>query len=107
MASKRKRPDRLPALISALSNGPKSTPVLAKLLKLSSRTVYSLCRRAEAVGLVGSELGVTPGLYCVDCEKAVTNETYQSCHEEGHELRNMGIKVRTWFLMTGAKKPKK
>lgn len=107
MASKRKGPDRMPALLSALSKGPKSTPLLAKLLGLSSRTVYSLCRRAEAAGLVDSELGVTPGLYCLDCEKAVTNETYKSCHEDGHELRNMGIKVRTWFLVAGAKKPRK
>lgn len=107
MAAKRKHRDLMPALLSELSKGPKSTPVIGRLLGISNRLTYSLCRRAEDAGLVGSELGDSPGLYCLDCEKAVTKETYTSCHEDGHEIRTMRIKTRTWFLTSTAKTPTK
>jgi len=90
--------DRRQAVLRAIGRASATTPQVAGLLGLTTGQAYGTCRRLEEEGLLRSELDQHSGHYCVDCEAALTRETYQRCEEEGHDIRPLTIKVRVWTL---------
>lgn len=92
------------ATIQVLGKASASTPDLAKSLGLSKAEMYSICRQLEAQGLLASKLSSRPGLYCVDDGTAVTGATYDSCKDEGHDVRTMSIPLRIWTSSDNSKR---
>lgn len=86
-------------IVSALQTGPLSTTALADTLGLVRASVYSRCRRLETKGMLVSQLA-SAGLllYCVDDRRVVTGADYETCKEEGHDLRAFDNEERIWSL---------
>jgi hypothetical protein len=89
-------------ILAALREAPLSTTALADQLAQVRARVYSRCRRLEAKGLLKSHLA-SAGLllYCVDDRRVVTGADYQTCKDEGHDLRAFDNEERIWSLPAG------
>jgi hypothetical protein len=76
------------------------TKDLAQNVNEDAARVYSHCRRLESAGSVKSSLVEGKRLlYCVEDQEVVTVANYDTCRDEGHELRFFFIKERLWSLV--------
>jgi type I site-specific restriction-modification system R (restriction) subunit len=86
-------------ILDAFKERPMATKELANRLKADARKIYSHCRRLEKLGSLKSDLVLSKRLlYCLDDQEVVTEENYNDCHEQDHELRLFPIKERLWQL---------
>jgi hypothetical protein len=82
-------------ILSALSNGSRTTPELTQIL---GRSAYNRCRRLADLGLLQSTMGVKHLLFCAECWTAVTHENRNDHEDHKHQIRNIPKDVRNWLL---------
>ncbi len=85
-------------ILESLTDGPLLTPQLADLLNIENKRIYRRCRWLEENGDLQSYRGQFRGLYCIDDEQIVTEDIYQDCLDNEHELRSMSSRI--WELVT-------
>lgn len=88
-------------ILGALKSHTIPTQQLAVDLNENAKRIYSRCRRLEEEGSLKSDLVRGKRLlYCVDHQQVVTPDIYDTCREDGHELRSFQIKERVWSLVS-------
>lgn len=104
MPAKKKPVDLGSRILEVIGDGSVATPVLATALGEENARIYRACRRLADEGLLTSEEGGRPMLYCVDCDTVVTKDKYQECQDEDHDLRSFSTKVLVWTLTPKGRK---
>lgn len=85
-------------ILDALRQRPMLTRELAEELNEDKRKIYTRCRNMKP-GLIKSKLVKGKKLlYCLDHEEVVTQEIYDTCKEEDHQMRFFYINERLWSL---------
>jgi hypothetical protein len=86
------------AILDKLGEGAMATGILARELSEERSYVLARCKRLEAQGHLKSRLSHGRTLFCIDDDKVVTRLEYQTCSDEGHELRTVSYSERVWRL---------